>query len=228
MLQELGASAAEPVVAPFSWNRVWISAITQPSVETYENLARDPNASFMKACLLMLVSGFTSGVILILMVYVLTHTTAYGGTDLSFLLWSLLCIAPIAGIQSVLGLVITTGISQATARALGGTGTFSKLAFASAAYRAPMMIATGFVSLIPLFNLLSLPLGLYGVVLNVIAVKAVNQFGWGKAIISGFLVVAGFVVAVACIVIVGLALLGPAIDSTMSSILQQTSGTPIP
>ena len=110
---------------------------------------------------------------------------------------------------------------------LGGTGTYAKLAYAFAAYLAPLTLVSSFISAIPLVNCLTLPIAIYGIVLNVIAVKAVHQFGWGKALASSVLVFAGILLVVAVGVIVILALLGPAIGTVFSNIVEGIT-TPVP
>ena len=115
----------------------------------------------------------------------------------------------------------------AVAGALGGTGSYSKLAFAFAAYLAPLSVISSVLGLIPYVNCLAFPLGIYGIVLNVTAVKAVNQLSWGKAIAASVVILAGVVIGVACLTIVILALLGPAIGNVFSNIIQEI-GTPVP
>lgn len=74
----------------------------------------------------------------------------------------------------------------------------------------------------PLVNCLAFPLGIYGLVLNAIAVKAVHQFSWGRALAASFALLA---VALLCLlpvfVIVVLAILGPAIGNIFSNIVNE-------
>ena len=58
------------------------------------------------------------------------------------------------------------------------------------------------------------------------AVKAVNQFGWGKAIASSVLPLALILVPVAVIAI--LLLLGPVIGNVFSNIVGEMALTPVP
>ena len=132
----------------------------------------------------------------------------------------LLCTVPFAAVMSVIGLVISAGITQFFAGALGGTGSYSKLVYAFAAYSAPLSVITGVIGAIPLVNCLAIPLGFYGLALNVIANKAVNQFSWGRAIVSSVIFIAAILIFVAVLVIIGLALLGPVIGEIFSDIVQ--------
>jgi hypothetical protein len=49
----------------YSWSEVWVNAITKPSVETFEDIAADPNASASKAYTWVLITSFISYVITI-------------------------------------------------------------------------------------------------------------------------------------------------------------------
>jgi hypothetical protein len=52
-----------------------------------------------------------------------------------------------------------------------------------AAFSAPIAIAGSLLAFIPLVNIcLALPLLAYSLALNLLAIKVVNRFGWGKAV----------------------------------------------
>jgi hypothetical protein len=116
----------------------------------------------------------------------------------------MICLVPATAAAGVLGFALVTGITQLVAKILGGSGTYSKLAYATAAYSAPLSLLTTALGAIPYVGYVTTPLGwIYGLVLNVIAVKAVNKFGWGKAIVpSAVLVVVGLILIVLWVVIV--------------------------
>jgi hypothetical protein len=208
MSQEYSSARFTPDDASLSWHEVWIRALTRPSVATFERLLRDPYAS----------SGTA---------YAWVFYSALVGTGLASLVQSafpdsvgassvgagVICGAPVAAVLSVLGLIVTAGITQFVAGLLGGIGTYRELVYATAAYLAPLSLIESVVGEIPVFNYLLIPLALYGIALNVIAVKAVNRFGWGSAIAASVLVFVGIVVMVAIAVFAFLALLGPAITS---------------
>ncbi len=206
---------SRPVAAALSWSEAWIGAITRPSVETYERIANDPTASSGRAFTWVAVAGVIGYIIQIGGLLLLGG----GMVQMGSVFITLLCGALIAVVGAVIGLIIVAGITQAIAGALGGTGSFEKLAYAIAAYSAPMSIITAVIYLIPCVNLALLLLAIYGIVLNVIAVKAVNQFGWGEAIASSVIILVGICILAAVVVIVILALLGPAIGNIFSNIV---------
>ena len=78
------------------------------------------------------------------------------------------------------------GITHLIARSVVGTGTYSQLLYTSAVTSAPAWIINRFLGLIPVVNGLTIPLGIYVLVLDMLAVRAVHQLGWGQAILSSF------------------------------------------
>jgi hypothetical protein len=112
---------------------------------------------------------------------------------------------PLAALFSLLLFAFNVGISHWLAKALGGDGTYDALAFATAAYFAPSLLLGAIVSMIPYAGVLSIALWVYYLLLNVVAVKAVHHFSWGRALVPSAVLVALNAIAVACVVIVSLA-----------------------
>ena len=233
MSEDFDAAAAE--YKSLSWSEVWISALTKPSVETYDRLVRDPNASANKAYLWVFICaliGYALSSLISLAIGALFETSSIPGFETSALFGSsivaLVCCVPIFAILAVVGLIINSGLTQLIARALGGTGTYSELVYANAAYVAPLSLVSSILGAIPFVNLcLGIPLAIYYIVLNVIAINAVNRFGWGKAVVSALIVPVANLVFVSCGVIAMLALLGPQIGDVFSDIVRELS-TPVP
>jgi hypothetical protein len=217
-----------------SFSDVWIKALTQPSVATYEDFVSRPGVSLGRAFGWVFVCSFAASIFTFLGV-ILTGSLSNLPLDQSPELaqaarlpfYMFVCGVPLSAVFSIVGLVIVTGISQIVARVLGGTGTFTQLTYAVAAYVAPMSIVTSLLGLIPLVGCLNALLGIYGLFLNVVAVKAVHRFDWGRAVISSAALLIVVLVLVGCIMVVFLALLGPAIGTVFSNIIQDL-GTPIP
>ena len=224
MPEELGNLSNSQVGETLSWKEVWISAITQPSTATYERILQDPKSSANRAYGWVFISSLAGGAIGILISNIMPgESEIYPGFSH---IASTLCL-PVLAVISVIGLAISAGITQLVASALGGTGTYSKLVYAWAAYLAPLGFISSVIASIPLVNILGFPLVIYGMVLNVIAVKAVHQFGWGRAIASSVLILVGITVLVAVFVILVLVILGPAIGNVFSNIIQGLE-TPVP
>ena len=144
---------------------------------------------------------------------------------------TLICGAPIGAVIGVLFFALNTAIVQWVAKMFKGTGSYNQLIYAIAAFTAPIMLVSGVISaltLIPFiglcFTIISLGISIYSLVLLVMAVKGVNQFGWGEAI--GSVLLPGIVIGVlcGCLVVGVLTLLGPVIGDVFSTINQSLGG----
>ena len=217
-----------------SWNEVWLKALTKPSEATYQDFISRPGVSLGRACTWIFLGTFIASIFSFLGVYLSGSLSNLGaeqnlniapGVGLPLLLF--VCGVPISAAFGIIGLLITAGISHLVARALGGTGTFPELAYALSAYLAPLGIVTSLLGMVPYLSCLNAPLGIYGLFLNVLAVKSVYRFGWGKAAASSLAFLAVILVFAACIAIVILAVLGPAIGNVFSNVMQGLI-TPMP
>lgn len=218
---------------PAGWLPVWIKAVTKPNEQTFTEITDHPDASTRTAFIWVFIAGTVSGIVQAILqaIYAATGTmpqlpipgleqfTQSGGGDagtVGVTLLVSLCLSPLAGVVSVIFFAIGTAIVQWIAKLFGGAGSFEKLAYAFAAITVPVTLISALLTLlgaIPFvglcFGIVSLGLGIYAVVLQVMAVKGVNRFGWGAAIGSVF--IPGFVVFIflCFIVFTGLTLLSP-------------------
>jgi len=124
-------------------------------------------------------------------------------------------------------------IIQWIAKLFGGTGNYEKLLYAFAAITVPFTIVSSLfvlLGVIPFVGIctgvISFGLSIYALVLQVMAVKAINRFGWGQA--AGSVLMPGCVVFIlcACVVIGGLMLMGPMIGNVFSGINQSLQLAP--
>jgi len=185
------APADALVVESLSWKETWWLALTQPSVATYERIIRDPKATTSRGYNWVFVAALIGYVLFWLVQSMVGAIYGAGATEVlgayevfGVSLAGLICVTPVAALLAVLGLIIGAVVLHVCARILGGTGTYSKLVYAIAAYDAPMMLISLALGPIPTLNYANLLMSIYVVALQVIAVKAVHQFSWGKAIAS--------------------------------------------
>jgi hypothetical protein len=218
MSEEILTPEPQGETTPEPWLNIWIDALTKPSVETFERISDSPHATTRRAYNWVFIASAIGAVVTGLISFAPAAGVETEGL-LGVSLGMLICLVPVSGLFAVLGLIISAGISQAVASALGGEGTFSKLAYAIASYAAPLSLVSSAMSTIPYVQCLGIPLAVYGIVLNVIAIKAVNKFSWARAVGSSVLILVGLLALVAVLVIVLLALLGPAIGSVFSNII---------
>lgn len=236
----------EPIMesrpGPAGWLPVWIKAVSKPNEQTFVEITEHPDAVSRTAFIWVFIAGTVSGIFQAILqtIYAATGTTPQlpipgleqympsGGGDagaIGITLIAGLCLSPVAGVISVIFFAIFTAIVQWIAKLFGGVGSFDKLAYALAAITVPFTLVSSALALftaIPFvgacFGILSLGLSLYLIVLEVMAVKGVNRFGWGAAIGSVF--IPGLVVFIflCCIVFAGLTLLAPVIGNVFEGL----------
>ena len=224
MSQESGLSSGPASIASPSWIRVWLSALTRPTVETFQNLVSDPKATSQRAYRWVFASTFLGYILLSIIVALIgmevASTFGFAGIAGTVAGTSLLIgvvYGLIGGAVAVLATALLAGISHLVARALGGAGTYAKLVYAFAAFLAPLTLVSLVIAPLPYVTYLQYALMVYEIVLLVIAVKAVNQVTWGRAIVSALTLPAA-VLVVAVVVIFILASIGTAVGNIYSDI----------
>jgi len=215
----------------------WIKAVTSPNEETYQQIADDPSASLGKSVLWVFIAGVVGGLIsgfANYVKYLIGGPTSLGGLgDYGEFLPEIpvseptiigaIVSSPVTGFVSVIGALVFVGIVFVVSRALGGTGDYEKLFTTMAAYQVPLGVVTTLVGVIPIVNCLGFILGIYGLVLAVIANKVVMQYDLGKAIIASVVVpvvIAGIIFF--CVVVV----LGAAIGAVFGNIIDSLNSIP--
>lgn len=218
------------------WFSTWMKVVTQPNEQTFVNLANSSNAKATTAYLWVFIGSlvtffFASLVQGAMMANILQSAGVEGdaiSTGLGSGFLTALCGAPVAAVISVVMFAVVTAIVQWIAKMFGGRGTFDQLAYTLAAIYAPFSLVSGLLTLlaaIPFvglcFSVLGILLSLYMLVLQVMAVKGVNQFGWGQA--AGSLLLPVFTIFCCLVAVVAgtMSLLAPAIAETFNEINNQ-------
>ena len=205
--------------------QTWINALTKPKEETYAQIAASPQAKTSTALLWVFVASLIQSFIVFLMQGVLMRQMMQGSgleNQMGTGLVSVICGAPVLAAISVVLFAAFTGVVQWIAGLFGGRGSFEKLVYVLSAITVPFTLISALLTLlsaIPFvgfcFGLVSLLAALYVLYLEVMAVKAVNQFDWGKAAASLLL---PFLVIFCCVfaVVAGLAsMLGPQLQEIL-------------
>jgi len=211
----------------------WIKALTSPTEEAYTKIAKDPGASLGKAILWIFLAGLVGSLISGVLTSVFgTSLVPFGEEALPSTFYerdfgsTILC-SPVAGILTVLSSLIATGIVYVFAKMLGGIGTYERLFYTFAAYQVPLGLVTSVLGGIPIIGCLSLVLIIYGLVLNVIATKAVMEFDWGKAVISSIVIpIVIVIVLVGCFFLFFIGILGPTIGNIFEGITENLNTMP--
>lgn len=242
------SASPEPSKGVAGWVAIWIKAVSQPKEQTFIDIAESPDASARTAYIWAFIAGTVSGIIQAFVSAIrmavgvgsqfsqipelekyLPQMSA-GGSGAKAAIGSLvggICFSPVTGLLTVLFFALFVAIVQWIAKLFGGTGTYDKLLYALAAVTVPVSIVTSLLALlsaIPIVGIcvgvVSIGVGIYSIVLNVLAVKAVNRFGVGQAVGSYFIPGCTLILVCACIVGVGAAVFGAAIGSAFKGIGQ--------
>jgi hypothetical protein len=203
-----------------AWFSTWMEAITKPNEQTFAAMSERPeaqtnNRAFMWVFLAGTVAAIISGVLQAILQAAGFAPQIPGLSDLvesaprgvAASLGIALCTSPVSGAFAVLFFAIFVGVVQWVAKMFGGTGNFSRLAYPMAAISVPFSLVSSVLT--PFGTLgaagycvsgLSLLLGLYAMVLQLMAVKGVNRFGWGQAAGSYFLPLLLIICLCSCLV----------------------------
>ena len=220
-----------------SWFSTWITAVTKPNEQTFADIANSPNASFGTAALWVFIAGTVSALVQAILQGILsllgfqarfpgmgtmgvgaTAGRGFGSIALS------VCLSPISGIVSVIAFIIAVAIFQGMAKLFHGTGSFTKLTYPISAIFVPISLVFAIFAPFVLVPVLGICAGIvlfagiiYNIVLEIMAVKAVNSFGWGAAV-GSVLIVPGILLLCSCLILVPLMVMGPVIGNVFSSI----------
>ena len=223
------SDAPAPVSGPTPVMQTWMKALTKPSEQTFVEIASSPNAKASTAYLWVFVASLIQSFLVALVQSRLVGTYMeqygvggnFGNGGIATTLIGAICGAPLLAALTTLFFAIGVFVIQWIAKMFGGRGTSDKLAYTLAAIVAPFSLVVGILSLfsaIPFVGLcfsaiLSIA-GIYVFVLEVLAVKAVNQVSLGAAI--GSLLIPGLVIGFlcACLIGVSMAVLVPLIQQS--------------
>lgn len=175
------------------WDEVWLRALTKPSAATFEELLHDPQAASGRAYKWIFL-GTLVGQAIALLIFIAFHQSPRLVALQKFSLISptmkpetYACTLLISPFAAIIGLWLFSNITQWFARMFEGKGTAAELIYVRAAYLAPMSIITTPLNVIPIVAYFNILLSFYLMVLELLAIKTVNRFGWGAAIASAFL-----------------------------------------
>ena len=156
-----------------TWGRIWLAAVTRPTVATYQDLARHPQVGSMDAWIWLIGSSLLSGLFISLgSVYKSTGAAMDSSLTLAIAVFALI---------SVLSWASFAACIQGIARLLKGGGSYQSLVFVFAAFNAPLMLLASGLSLVPRGGVILMVLYPYWLALYSVSVRAAHQVSWMKA-----------------------------------------------
>jgi hypothetical protein len=179
----------------YKWYEVWREVFTHPSEQTFLRILADPTASPQRAFIWVAVLAVFGGLIQGLLLPSL-------GTELSTRISTgvgLICGAIVVPIFAIIGLALWAVIQHFLSTLFGGTGTYNRMVYALGSISAPTslvgVVVSAFTALIGLVTKgvgnmvsfclapISLAVGIYAIVLQVQAIKAVEKLDTGRALL---------------------------------------------
>jgi hypothetical protein len=186
-----GQSYASVMQMPMSWQDIWKLAV-QPSVDNYERIIADPDATTGRAYKWIFFTILVSYPIAVI-ISVAGVLIQRGRLNLIFQavlngLPTIVLYTVLVSVGAMLGLLIGGYVLDWSARLIGGVGERTKYMFALAAFTCPMtLLSFALVTLtgVPLFSSL---LGIYTFILQLTAIRAVYKLGWGGSCLATLVV----------------------------------------
>jgi hypothetical protein len=174
---------------------IWILALVKPKVQTYAKLLTQTQISKSKAYNWIFIGSLGVACSLTYLHGFIVNPVFPGRASQTLYLMNFLGQTIAIAVFLVFGLILIGGFIQVVARILGGTGSFEEFVYIFGAYFAPLGVISGIISFIPYIQFIGIILVIaYGAVLTIVAVKAVNQFDWVRAILtSAFIFLIGFI-----------------------------------
>lgn len=121
----------------------------------------------------------------------------------------------------LIGFYLGNGFIYLVARILGGSGDYGTHTYLVSLFIVPIGIVTGALSIIPCVGpLVALVISIYGIVLNVRAVKVTHNLTTGKSVVA-VLSPAILGILLACIVILMLTLIGGAVGGVFEELMYE-------
>lgn len=194
-----------------NWFEIWRDVWFHPGVPTFQSILGEPDHTVRRgltwvaviSLITALVSGYTTA-------QTLSSIEHVGSIFLYYI-----CIVILTPIFSIIGMIIGAGIYHWIARLLGGNGDWRSLLFCLSAISTPsavvgivivllnlMFTVVGLSALAFVIGILSIAVGIYSLVLYILAIQAAENIGMGRAVITVFIPVIIALIISVCIVLV--------------------------
>jgi hypothetical protein len=176
MLEKLDVTAGLAAKPSPSWPQIWLTAVTRPTIATYQAFVNHASISPRHAYSWLFGSSLISGLLVSLVAFFTRSEPAFGlNLALAILIFAL---------AATLACVIFAGLVHLITRLLRGSGTYQNLITVFAAFNAPLILLAGVLSLAPRSSLVVIALYLYWLFLYSVSIQAVHHVSRLKAIVA--------------------------------------------
>jgi hypothetical protein len=214
-MEAIPAQTAEPR----KWYEIWWAVLRHPGKETFRSILQEPNANATRGFIWVAVVTLITALVIGLASLPLIRTLPGSSSDLivnsSIFIVILVFEIILAPLFAVAGMAVAAAIYHGIARLFGGMGQWGQLVFCLAAISAPFALLSAAINLVmlpftvwfpsdysPLVSCcvgpFALALGIYALVLQVIAIDAVENIGTWKSVATFFIPVVIVVVLTIC------------------------------
>jgi len=204
---------------PRKWYEIWWAVLRHPGKETFQSILQEPNSDYSRGLIWIAVVTLITAVVIGLASLPLIRTLPGTSSDLivnsSIFVVILGLEIILAPLFAVAGMAVAAAIYHGIARLFGGLGQWGQLVFCLAAVSAPFALLSAAINLVTLpFTVwfpsdispfvsccvgpFALALGIYALVLQVIAIDAVENIGTWKSVATFFIPAVILVVLTIC------------------------------
>jgi hypothetical protein len=157
----------------YRWHEVWSMVLASPGEETFQRILTDPRVSLGRALMWLVLGAVVSiGITLLPIMSSLPRPSFF------VILWGVMTLV------LVLALFIYSSVLQLAARLLGGSGTHREFVYSYAAFSAPLYVIRALVGLLAAGPIFGYAIMIYEILLTAMALRAVNRFGWPRAVVA--------------------------------------------
>ena len=214
------------------WYEIWWDVWLHPGIAPFQAMLKDTNHSMIRGFIWVGVTSFIITLISYLFSALVMRNLmadAFSGTALensSYFTISYICGIILSPIFAIIGIAISSGVYHWVAKLFKGKGLWNDLVYCLSAVSAPGALIGGVIGIISLFFfqypvIIFLPVfvafvfAIYMIVLNVNAIRAVEDIGTFEALGAIFIPTIVIVVLVTCCSLVALV---PIISSVVKGI----------
>lgn len=171
----------------FTWIETWKQVVSDPSKELFQIIMDDPLASFNRAMQWIYLGGIVISAIFFILPVIVIVSLVDSLDAVTALL--LLGIGPLVG-GALISIVFLGNVATIhwLSRLTGGEGSFATTAYVMASIVTPFSLINLGLLFIPILGWMMIyVMGVYQLIVTILALQALYDFGWPQAILIGII-----------------------------------------